>query len=111
MNRVQNINWHQPEVEQTVIQEIKKSPDNLRKAFDNIAAVLGCSASAVSNKWYQHGLKQKLSYIFSVNSTDVSHSNSKNAPRKTTNPVHEKIMSRKLVDGVLIENIRRITIQ
>jgi hypothetical protein len=100
--------WSDPSRLAIVSEEIQKSPDNLRKAFENIAnRIGGISTHAVSQAWYS-SLRSKFSQ-FQTQSPKVIMSNVKNNPRTTTNgqPIHQTILSSKSYDGMKIVTVRQ----
>jgi hypothetical protein len=101
-------NWSDPSKLAIVSEEIQKSPDNLRRAFENIASRIGgISTHAVSQAWYG-SLKSKFSQ-FQTQSSKVIVSNVKNNPRARTNaqPIHETILSSKSYDGMKVVTVRQ----
>lgn len=72
--------------EQIVIREIKKSPDNLSKAFEKASFFLDRSQHAISCHWYSKMKPTMEDEIFCTSSDNETKVNGKNTKRETTKP-------------------------
>ncbi len=98
--------WKDPVRLKILAEEIQKSPDNLTRAFDNIAKRLNISSNSVSVAWYG-SLRHKIN-AFELQTSDGAVANVKNTPRVTSDqPVYEKLVSSKVYDGIRVETIKR----
>ncbi len=100
--------WSDPSRLAIVSEEIQKSPDNLRKAFENIAnRIGGITTHAVAQAWYT-SLRARFSQ-FQTQSPKVIMSNVKNNPRTLSSgqPIHQTILSSKSYDGMRIVTVRQ----
>ena len=101
-------NWQDQKNINTVITEVKASPDNLTAAFKNAAQKLKVSEGCVSQAWY-NSIRAKANG-FRTKSTEVNYVNVKNTPRKATGvgaPIHEQVVSTKLYDGMKIVTVKK----
>ena len=99
--------WDNPRRIKIVQQEIRKSPDNLSKAFAAIAKRTGSTEGAVCQAWYNK-LKSQMS-SFNVTSRTVSLVNKKNSPRRvrTNQPIHQVVISNKTFDGMKVVTVKQ----
>jgi len=106
MSKRTPIKWTSPNVMQIVSEEVQKSPGNLSNAFRQISVRMNSTESAVTQAWYKT-LRNKFSQ-FHTGSNQVVLSNTKNVPRKgNNNPIHEKILSSAVYDGMRVVTIKQ----
>lgn len=101
-------NWTDQKNINTVITEVKASPNNLAVAFKSAAKKLNSTESAVTQAWY-NSIRSKMTG-FTTKSTKVNYVNVKNTPRKTSgagSPIHEQVVSTKLYDGMKIVTVKQ----
>jgi hypothetical protein len=79
MRRQNSINWTSQEVLTLVNEEVENSPNNLSRAFENIAYRMNTTTSNVAKAWYR-SLKFNIKG-FTVKSKNVKVVNTKNERR------------------------------
>lgn len=103
------INWTESKNVKIVKREVKNSPDNLSAAFHAASKVIGCSASSVSQAWY-NSIRKKTTPSFKTTSSKVEHANTKNSPRKDRSvkePIHQSVLSSRIYDGMRVVTLKQ----
>ena len=103
-----NINWRDPKNLAIVAEELKKSPDNMKVAFEIVALRVGSKQVNVSKAWYKV-IKPLLASQFTIKSNQKVLHNTKNTPRLVTavvQPIHS-ISTTAEYDGMRIVTIKQ----
>lgn len=101
------INWKSKSATNVVAAEVKKSPDNLKHAFQQAAQRLNCSFYSVKTQWYQNGLREQLGHLFSTVSPKKDVVNKKNQPKPSEK---ERLIYSKKVKTSNVDGMRVVTV-